>query len=261
MGARAVPDGPVRPCLAVFARNGYDEENILNPDPIRFMRRLLLLSLGVLAAGTAGIAACSSDESSGFLDSADDAAVRRDAPVIEPLDGGSPDAALPPSGSCAKYCSLVQSTCTGANAQYTSEAECLAFCSIIPLGEEGDDGKNTVACRQHYADSPARSDAFTFCAGAGPFGGGFCEDRCTVFCQLAVEVCSPDAGRAPFPSYADCRTACSSFKLLDSSTDGGDGLEGPREGDSLNCRLFQLRQIVMTGEDCTDLGVDSGACR
>lgn len=226
------------------------------------MRRLLLLFLGVFAAGTAGIVACSSDDSSAFADTPDDAAVRRDAPVIEPLDGGSTDAALPPSGSCAKYCSLVQSTCTGANAQYTSEAECLAFCSIIPLGEEGDDGKNTVACRQHYADSPARSDAFTFCAGAGPFGGGFCEDRCTVFCQLAVEVCSPDAGRAPFPSYAECRTACSSFKLLDGGADGGgDGLEGPRDGDSLNCRLFQLRQIVMTGEDCTDLGVDSGACR
>ena len=36
---------------------------------------------------------------------------------------------------------------------------------------------------------------------------------------------------------------------------------GPKSGDTLNCRLYHLRQVVLGQKGCGDLGADSGACR
>lgn len=230
------------------------------------MRRFLAVWMAV-SAGSLGsaatIAACGGADATSTSTPGSDASTKKDAPTIEPPDGGAYDSGpAPEPPSCAKYCDLVMESCAGAHAQYASRDECLAFCEALPLGAAGDQDTNSVACRQLYAGSPARTDAVTYCLAAGPFGGGVCDDRCTSFCQLTLTACSPEAGVAPYPSYADCRTVCEGFAFRDGGTDGGgEGVDGPTSGDTLNCRLYHLREAVREGQGCADLGADSGACR
>jgi hypothetical protein len=155
-------------------------------------------------------------------------------------------------------------TCQAAYAQYASREACLGFCTAIPLGKPGDTDTHSVACRQYYAGSPAKTDAITYCRAAGPFGGGICGERCTTLCQLALATCPPDAGTTPYLSQPECATACATFSFREPSVDGGgEGPTGPTSGDTLNCRLFHLRGIVQGGgaAGCSDVGAESAACR
>jgi hypothetical protein len=233
------------------------------------MRRLLLSWMAVSAIASFGsaavVAACGSAADTSSADAGgSDASTKKDAAPVEPPEAGTYDGSPPPGPppSCTKYCDLVMRSCTGENAQYASEQECMAFCKVLPLGNAGEQDTNSVACRQLYAGSPARTDAVKYCLAAGPFGGGVCDDRCTSFCQITLATCSPEAGAAPYPSYADCRTVCEAFAFRDGGADGGgEGIEGPTSGNTLNCRLYHLREAVAARQACADLGADSGACR
>ncbi len=240
-------------------------------DPPRSLARSLASAvpfglLGVLmtAAGLLVASSCSSTEATDSSFVAEDSGPRKDGGLVGPADGGSYDSGTPlgPEPSCSVYCDLVMDSCADASAQYTSRGECLEFCTRLPAGDAGDIESNTVACRQYYAGSPARTNAGGYCLAAGPFGGGVCGDRCTAFCGLTVGVCTPEAGAAPYESYADCQTACAGYTYKDGGDDaGGEPPSGPESGDTLNCRLFRLRGAVHDGEGCADLGTDSGACR
>ena len=223
----------------------------------------------VLAAGLGGpigLFACGSSSSSVTPDSPD-AAVRRDGSPVDPPDAAAADAGPPPQPvpTCTKYCELVQKSCTGDQAQYASDEECLAFCARFPEGKPGEEDTSTLACRAFYAGSPAKTDPGKYCNAAGPWGGGICGDRCNAFCQLAVAACDPDAGTmgapAPYPSYGDCATECSAYPFRDAGVDGGgEGPTGPAGGDTLNCRLYQLRKVLVLGSSCSLVAADSGAC-
>jgi hypothetical protein len=232
------------------------------------MRRFLfVLAMPAGAAATAAallIAACSSTSASERPPFEPEDAARREGGPVEPPDAGVYDAGPPvgPEPSCAKYCELVTKSCDGVHAQYASKTECLELCARLPPGDAGDKGSNTVACRQYYAGSPSKTDALTYCVAAGPFGGSVCGDRCPVFCGLAVGACSPDAAAAPYPSYPDCQTSCLEYPYKDAGADGGgEPPDGPRTGDTLNCRLFHTRSAVKDGSGCVNVGPDSGACR
>jgi hypothetical protein len=232
------------------------------------MRRFLfaITSLGV-AAVTAAVAACSSTASVDRAPTAD-AGPHRDGGTVDPADGGVEDASPPgPAPECAAYCDAVQESCKGSQAQYGSREECLAFCARLPPGKAGDSTGNSIACRQFYAGSPARTESATYCGAAGPFGGGgICGERCPIFCELALGACGSvmpgsEAGAPPYDSYPDCQTTCLGFAYKDGGVDGGGELaSGPTSGDTLNCRLYYLRAAVTRGEACEDLAPKSPAC-
>lgn len=227
------------------------------------------------AFGALGVAACGSNDLStppAITDAGNTG--HRDSALVEPPDGGEElDAGvLAPAPSCEKYCDLVMSNCTGANAQYASTSECLAFCGDLPLDVPSRDGTSrdapSVACRQYWADSPSKTSPDAYCLAAGPFGGNSCGDRCTAFCEVVLAACSPDAGingaavDAPYPDQPSCATACAGFMYRDAGTDGGgEGPDAAASGDSLNCRLEVLRQAVVNPEKCAELRGDSNSCK
>ncbi len=227
---------------------------------------LVTLFWSCVASGAAALAilACSTTAASERDVFVEDSGPRKDGGPVAPAEAGQYDAGTPPgpAPSCGKYCTVVMESCTDEHAQYASRAECLELCARLPEGDAGDNESNSVACRQYFAGSPARTNAGSYCPAAGPFGGGVCGDRCIAFCGLALGACSPDAGAAPYGSYPDCQTACAGYPYKDGGADGGgETPNGPATGDTLNCRLYHVRSAVHDGTGCANLGPDSGACR
>jgi len=213
--------------------------------------------------------ACGGDDDTSPL-AAEDASTqgRRDSgSLVEPTEAGAPlDGGVGDTPSCDKYCSLVMANCTGANEQYASMDECLAFCGHLPLTQpsRSADEKEaaSVACRQYWADSPARTSPDKVCLAAGPFGGNVCGDRCTAFCEVVLDTCTPSNGGTPaYSTLPECASDCANFSYRDAGVDGGgEGPSNPGSNDTLNCRLFQLRAAVLTPSKCSTLHPDGGAC-
>ena len=219
------------------------------------------------AALTTAAASCSSTSNDAAGGASEvDASTRRDGDPVEPAEGGAADAGIPPGPApeCPKYCDSVLDSCKGSNVQYASRSECLAFCARLPPGRAGANEGNSVACRQFFAGSPARTDSLAFCAAAGPFGGGVCGDRCPNFCELALGACpaTGDAAAVPYMTYPDCQTACLGFPYKDGGVDGGgETTSGPKDGNTLNCRLYYLREAVLLGTGCENVGATSDRCK
>ena len=229
---------------------------------------MVVCGLGVAAifgGGSSLLAACttSADDSPRIDDSPDGG--HRDGAQVEAPDGGVADAGLETDApTCAAYCASVMMSCTGDVAQYSTPEECMAFCALLPAGTTGESKGDSVACRDFYAGSAARTDN-TYCAAAGPFGGGTCGDRCPIFCELTLAACNGggEGGPPPYASYSDCQTACVGYGYVDGGIDGGgEPLTGPESGNTLNCRLFYLRQALsMDQNGCENLATDSPACK
>lgn len=218
--------------------------------------------LGLSVAFGASMAGCSSDDEADAA-SPDASTVRRDAAPVDPTEAGPAfDASVGPLPTCEKYCDLVMQNCTGDDAQYASTEDCRAFCAHLPLTQPTREAEEkaaaSVACRQYWADGPARTSPKTYCLAAGPFGGNTCGDRCTAFCNVVLSACSPDGGVTAYASQPECATACANFSYRDG---GGEGPDGPSEGDSLNCRLHWLRAATKSPDKCTSLNPQSDVCR
>ncbi len=225
------------------------------------------LVCGVSAALIGGtVVACSSSDDLTTADPDAGSNLRRESGPVDPVEAGAPlDSGLPPPASCAKYCDLVTENCSGDNAQYGSRDECLAVCGHLPLEQpvREPEAKTaaSVACRQYWADNPSRTSPQAYCLAAGPFGGNACGDRCTAFCAIVLDACSPDGGSAPYASQPQCASACAEFSYRDAGTDGGgEGPSGPTTGNSLNCRLHHLRAAVFDQARCGDIGAESSVC-
>lgn len=229
---------------------------------------------GATALAAAAVVACGASEedlTQNVTSSDSGTNIKRDSSLVDPVESGAPpEAGLAPQATCDKYCDLVTTNCTGANAQYASREECARFCEHLPLTEKtrtgaGPDEKEaaSVACRQYWADSPSKTSPDSYCLAAGPFGGNSCGDRCTAFCDILLSACSPDAGNdSPYADRGECVTACTAFTYRDAGTDGGgEGPNGPDAGDSLNCRLWELRAAVMNPAKCAYLRRESAACK
>lgn len=236
----------------------------------RLAFRIVLAALCAASLGAAIFSCSTTTETSSSSSGGSDGGLSRDADPVDVFDGttGPGDSGvtpLPPL-ACDKYCALVQSHCKGERAQYASEADCLSFCQHIPPGDPSEPKETAgMYCRQYYAGNPSLTDPETYCAAAGPFGGGLCGDRCTAFCQVALSACAPgsvDAGAAPYASLPKCKTECLEYTFREAGVDGGgEGLDGPSSGNTLNCRLHQLRKAVTEAGACDDLGPDAGDCR
>lgn len=229
--------------------------------------RIMVAALGAASFGGAIFSCAASSETVTSPGGAVDGGLFRDSPPVDVFDGSNPgaDAGIepPPQVNCAKYCDLVQSHCKGENAQYGSKDDCLAFCEHLPPGDPNEPKETPgMYCRQVYAGSPSLTDPEQYCAAAGPFGGGICGDRCTAFCQVAFSACAPDGGVRPYATVPKCKTECIEYTFKEAGVDGGgEGLDGPKAGDTLNCRLYHLRNAVRDASSCEDLGPDAGDCR
>jgi hypothetical protein len=123
-----------------------------------------------------------------------------------------------PATPCGAYCTAIMTSCTGANAQYSSFESCLGACAPIPPGTVNDTSGDTLGCRAHYA-ALAQSSPATACASAGPTGGGdivggggvvgACGDACEAFCTIAQSVC--DNTNKQFADMPTCLGACPSY--------------------------------------------------
>jgi hypothetical protein len=123
--------------------------------------------------------------------------------------------------------------CTGDNAQYSSEAECLDYCNNVGNwqdGAKGDTEGDTIACRIYHGNAPAIADAALHCPHAGPSGGGVCGSYCDVYCNLSFEHCV--GPNKHYDTPAECATACGGF---DASGNPGD-----TQYDTVQCRVYHL---------------------
>ena len=148
---------------------------------------------------------------------------------------GDDDPPPPVDPTCAAYCDTIQAACTGADAQYTSEAECLSYCSAWgawPKGTGEDTTGNTLGCRQYHAGAAAEGDAdpSIHCAHAGPTGGNVCGTWCDAYCQLALKNCV--GGNALYATASACQTACAAMSDA--------GVPGDTEGETIQCRIYHL---------------------
>jgi hypothetical protein len=229
--------------------------------------RVFLLASTTSLAVTAAVLALGSGCSDADLadTSTDAAAPKKDSSAVDPAEPGDAIASgTAASGDCTKYCGLVMSNCTGDDAQYASASECLSFCAHLPADSTPTTSEHdapSLACRQYWADTPARTNPKASCLAAGPFGGNVCGDRCTAFCGVLLDSCHADTADAVYRDQPDCASACAGFQYADAGTDGGgEGPTGPTEGDTLNCRLFHLRAATVDPAKCAALG-PAGACQ
>lgn len=130
--------------------------------------------------------------------------------------------------SCADYCAAITASCSGANVQYGSEADCLTACNGNVLhwetGTLDDTNVNTLGCRQYHVGAAA-NDPATHCIHAGPTGGNACGDWCDVYCDAMEESCGDS-----YTDYAACQTACGAFAT--------DGAVNAATGDNVQCRIY-----------------------
>jgi len=245
-----VPFGGV--CDVEIVANG----NNLPDD--RVMRRKLLPLLTLVACG-------------GDNKKTPDAPPPFDAPSDAAID--SPAAGAPDP---VKYCTDIIAHCTGANAQYPTNAnamdQCLGTATSFPVGMKSDTSGNTLGCRAYHAGALAIADPVTHCIHSGPAGdqvdkAGTCGDACTSFCNLDIKICgSTDAPLASItPQYqnlAACMAACSNYnktnKYVLNTT------QASPSGDSLACRLFhatnaalytKMGSITLANAHCGHTGV------
>jgi hypothetical protein len=180
--------------------------------------------------------------------------------------------------TCAAYCSAIAAACTGNNAQYLNNDECMTACALLPLGTAGATTGNSVACRITHAGYAAMGTTNPHCWHAGPFGYGGCGDECDDFCLLATSFCSVsggfDAGAPPYASTSACTTACAGFTKVDDvggggtfAIDGGYNAAGPTGGNTLDCREWHLDNALAgpgssTGQElhCNHVGATSPTC-
>ena len=156
----------------------------------------------------------------------------------------------PPTLTCATYCAQLAESCTGDDAQYPSEAACLAYCeteAAWPVGTLGDTAGNTLGCRIYHGGAPAAEDPTLHCTHAGPTGGNVCGSWCDVYCQVAEKNCGQ-----LYASHGACMSACAQFPA--------DGDPGATAGDSVQCRIYHAGTPAASDPTthCPHVAIDGG---
>lgn len=144
------------------------------------------------------------------------------------------DSALADAGAvpntCEGYCNLVQTLCTGPNAQYASVDSCLGLCSTFPSGTPGDTSGHSIACRIQVLQSTTMLEN-TDCAAAGPGGAGTCGTNCDAYCAGMALICP-----AAFASLSACATECASL----TECPPYHVTQATPNDPSIQCRLYHL---------------------
>jgi hypothetical protein len=151
---------------------------------------------------------------------------------------------VPPAPpSCERYCRTVGATCTGAQAVYENEAQCLATCAALPLGSDDDEFENTVGARTYHGGEPAAFSPETHCPHASPTGDGVCGDEetgpCDSYCTLLPAACpgvslSRDACLSDCASFPEQKT----YAVATAEERGG-----------LACRMLAVTRALETDDE------------
>lgn len=157
--------------------------------------------------------------------------------------GPGTDAGPAATPSCTAYCAAITANCTGANAQYTDLASCLANCDAFPVGTAADMSGNTLGCRTYHAGAAAGAGATTHCSHAGPSGDGVCGTNCEGYCNLALANCT--GADELYADAAACATACGAI------TDDVTYTTAATAGDSLACRIYHLSAAATDATSAT----------
>jgi hypothetical protein len=145
---------------------------------------------------------------------------------------------------CATYCSMIQATCTGTNAQFASEQNCLDTCALYPAGTAADTAGHTLGCRIYHtgvaSTDPASADIH--CSHGGPHGGpaddAHCQDtgenQCHVFCSIALQACPGTFGDDMMGCVTECE-GWTGFGTIDGDYVAPNALVG-----TFACRFYHL---------------------
>ena len=149
-------------------------------------------------------------------------------------DGGTDaDASIP--NTCEAYCELIQSVCTGPNAQYSSIDSCIGLCSTFPKGAPGDTSGHSIACRIQVLQSTTMLED-SECAAAGPGGDGTCGSNCEAYCKGIATICP-----GKFESLKDCSDTCK--PLIDCPP--YHVTPATPDDPSIQCRLYHLSSAAV----------------
>lgn len=161
-------------------------------------------------------------------------AVAGDRAVVDAGASGS-------TASCARYCSIVNGSCTGPDQQYASDAACLAVCGALPWGGATDGvSGNTVQCRLMRAElAGTTGEPSDYCYAAGPGGGGVCGSNCEGYCALMTATCSE------LGSLRECLDACAAVPDLSKGPSMRPAAMTIQSGNTLQCRLFHVSAATL----------------
>jgi hypothetical protein len=153
------------------------------------------------------------------------------ASQVEPTaldDGGSSPLT---TTTCELYCQTVTQTCTGQFAQYPTYEGCLAVCSLLPGGADGDTTGNTVFCRLQAAGQAPLEPSY-YCPIAGPGGNDLCGSNCDALCTLVSALCASTDSE----EVEDCAKSCA--EVEDKKTYSVAPEAKMYEGKHVQCRLY-----------------------
>jgi hypothetical protein len=131
---------------------------------------------------------------------------------------------------CENYCSVIMASCTGTDKQYNDMAQCMSYCSTLPVGMSSDISGNSQSCRLYHAMAGTVIGP-THCPHASHSGGGVCGSLCEAYCSTAASSCT--GSMALYTDNAACMTACAGIA---STT----GKPGDTSGDNIYCRIYHL---------------------
>jgi hypothetical protein len=191
-----------------------------------------------------------------------------DAAVTPPIDAAidSPDRPVLPLTAQA-YCDTIQTTCTGANAQYPDATSCLAAAAkFTPGAASTEKTGDTLGCRIYHAQNAMLGGAPALpihCPHAGPIGGavdataGQCgATPCDDFCNLDAKVCGSDAAPVTgvtkrYATVDACKTACAAFAKTPAYS------SATMTGNTFACRVWHLvkaSSLTVVGDIDTHCG-------
>ncbi len=167
--------------------------------------------------------------------------------------------------TCAEYCTELQASCTGSNAQFASEQNCLDTCALYPMGDAGDTAGHSRACRAYHGGlaSVDAAGADEHCSHAGPHGGiaddAHCQDagtaQCDVFCAIALQACPGKFN----DDLGGCVTECegwNGFATIDTDYVAPNSASG-----TMSCRLYHLTAATSDAvPHCNHIEAGAGLC-
>jgi len=150
---------------------------------------------------------------------------------------------------CSTYCTAFLANCNSSVASginwYANMTDCLAVCSNLPIGSDGDDFGNSVGCRTTFANDASSTPAAS-CPAASSHGGGVCGSYCEAYCTIGEGACTlangwPLVGSPALmdQGIAGCVNICSIYPQGEIGNDFGNN--------TLACRLYHAQFAITSG--------------
>jgi hypothetical protein len=150
---------------------------------------------------------------------------------------------------CAEFCRLNAAACSGDNAAYESNAQCMAVCAALPPGTYGDRDQNTAGCRLWHCYN-SLLNPMGHCSHTGPGGDAHCgadmlpddTGNCHAYCILLEKACGTDFMTKYGGMQTNCQKDCAA--LPGAKRDSGYNLTAAKTGNTVQCRLLHVSRAL-----------------